>query len=361
MDGVTGTYLQRAIADGGTGNAEIVRELESRFTDLFGLPYGLCVSSGTAALICALRALGVRPRDRVALSVLGPAMTGLAVAAVGAEPVFIDSAAPTSFGLDAAALAAAAGQGVAAAIVVPMWGYWDEDATALAGLRAAGVPVIVDAAQAPFLRLHTGWSDLADVVCLSLHGRKPIKAGEGGICLTGQAHVAEKIAAMRSFGQRSAFTGNRLDPTGSFAHRFGTNFKINALGAGWCLAQMDIVEHIRQRHTQLRVLACSALDATGVDWSEARQAPEVDEHGRYGIVALCATPADAQRMAASLAATGIEVDTTRYGYAPMDQAPFFTRTASGLSGGPYPNAHRLTTTAVACRLETFAPHLPTGA
>ncbi|WP_170223705.1 aminotransferase class I/II-fold pyridoxal phosphate-dependent enzyme [Nonomuraea turkmeniaca] len=354
MDGLTVAHLERAIADGGTGNADVARDLEQRFAAFAGTARALCVSSGTIALMCALYAVGVRPGQRVAVSVLGPAMTGLAVAAVGATPVFVDCCSPTSFGLDADALERAARNGVAAAIAVPMWGYWDEDAAALHRLRAAGVPVILDLAQAPFLRLRQGLSDVADISCFSLHGRKPLKAGEGGVCLTGDQRLAERILAVRNFGQRAELAGGRLIPAGPFGARFGANAKINALGAAWCLAQMDAIDTIRDRHTRLREVATDLLTATGTTWAEASESDDVVEHGRYGIVAMCPSPGEARQLAGSLHDDGLEVDSLRYRYAPMTDAPYFAR----LAAAPCPNARRLTKTVVACRLEAFASRLP---
>jgi len=352
MDGVTRELIEAAIGDKGTGNAEVVRELEDGFAQLTGAVYGLAVSSGTAALICALHAVGVRPGTRVAVSALAPAMTGLAITALGAEPVFLDCAGSGSFGLDPDAAERAAERGIAAAVPVPMWGYWDEQPEALAALRARGVPIVVDGAQAPFLRL-AGHGLLAavDVVCLSLHGRKPFKAGEGGVCLTDDDALAEKMLAARSFGQGAAFSGTRIDPTGPFAVHAGANFKINALGAAWCLAQVREAAALRERFEARRAVALAALDATGVAWSEAALGKDVTEHGRYGITALCQSPADAARMAGALTATGAEVDTSRYAYAPMYTAPYFTRWTRTC-----PAAEDFAARAVAARLEAFPEH-----
>lgn len=356
MDGMTAKQLEIAIADGGTGNAEVVRTLEGRLATLLDAPYALCVSSGTAALICALHAVGVQPGDRVAVSALGPSMTGLAVAAAGAEPVFVDCR-PGSFALDPDALGAAAKAGPLAAVIpVPMWGYWDEDPQVLADLRQRGIPVIVDAAQAPFLRL--GPQTLAmksDVVCVSLHGRKPVKAGEGGAGLTQNPELAERILAVRNFGQQAKFTGTRLDPTGAFGGQFGANFKINALGAAWALAQTEDLDALRTRYATMRTSAKAAFDATGIAWHEAPQGSGVLEHGGYGLVALCAGADDAARMAHHLTDSGVEVDTLRYSYAPMHHSPYFApRRAST------PAASDLAAVAVACRLEAFPSHLPLG-
>lgn len=283
MDRLTANSLDRAIAEGGSGNAGIVGDLEAAFAKLVGARYGLCTSSGTAALICALRAVGVRPGDRVGVSALGPAMTGLAITALGGVPVFLDAAGPSSFGVAPGATAQAAKGGLAAVVLVPMWGYWDEQPQTLDMLRDAKVPVIVDAAQAPFLRLRSDLCTVADVVCLSLHARKPFKAGEGGACLTSHRHLAERVVAVRNFGQAATGEDERMVPTGPFGSDCGVNFKINALGAAWCLAQLGALADVRERFDRLRRDALAAFRATGVGWSEAAQSDDVIEHGRYEI------------------------------------------------------------------------------
>jgi dTDP-4-amino-4,6-dideoxygalactose transaminase len=348
MDSLTASNLHRAIAEGGSGNAGIVGDLEAAFTKLLGARYGLCTSSGTAALICALRAVGVRPGGRVGVSALGPAMTGLAISAVGARPVFLDAAGPSSFGVAPAASARAVEVGLAAVVLVPMWGYWDETSEALDAFRDAGVPIIVDAAQAPFLRLRGDLCTIADVVCLSLHARKPFKAGEGGVCLTNHRHLAERVVTVRNFGQAATGEGERLVPTGAFGSACGANFKINALGAAWCLAQVNTLAQVRERFDRLRGDALEAFRAAGVGWSEAAQADEVVEHGRYGIAVICATRADAATLADTLARRRVEVDTSRYEYRPMYSCGALSRYET-----PCPVAEHVAAHTVACRLEAF--------
>lgn len=348
MDELTYAYLTAAINQGGSGNTPVVGVLETAFAGLLGARFALCTSSGTAALICALWAAGVRPGDAVAVSALAPAMTGLAVTAVGAHPLFCDTAGPSSFGIDPQATAHAIDHGVKAAVLVPMWGYWDEQPATLDALRRDGVAVIVDAAQAPFLRLRDGLCAVADIVCLSLHGRKPFKAGEGGVCLTNHRHLADGVVRLRNFGQHTARDGHRLTATGAFGASFGVNFKINALGAAWCLSQVQHADRLRARLTALRTAATDTFAATGIGWTEAAQSSTVAEHGRYGIVGICADAQDAKRLAAGLDERGIEVDTTRYQYRPMYDAGHLSRYATAC-----PNAEQLTRHAVACRLEAF--------
>lgn len=348
MDELTRTYLTDAINQGGSGNADIVGMLEVAFAEFLGARFALCTSSGTAALICALRACGVRPGDAVAVSALAPAMTGLAVTALGARPMFCDTADPTSFGLNPDAVEHAIGQQAKAAVLVPMWGYWDERPAALDALRRNGVPIIVDAAQSPFLRLDIGLCETADIVCLSLHGRKPFKAGEGGVCLTNHRDHADGILQMRNFGQNTAWIGHRLTPAGAFGTNFGVNFKMNALGAAWCLPQIQSADRLREHFAMLRTAATDILTATRIGWTEATQSSTVLEHGRYGIVAICPNERDAQRLVGALDEEKIEIDTSRYRYRPTYHAAHLSRYASTC-----PHAEQLARHAVACRLEAF--------
>jgi dTDP-4-amino-4,6-dideoxygalactose transaminase len=349
------SYVARAMADGGSGNSPVVLELEDAFAAFKQARFALCVASGTAALIAACRAVGVGPGDVVGVSALGPVMSGQAVLATGARPLFLDCASPSSFGISPAAAATAAKRGARAVIVVPMWGYWDEQPAALGLLRQSGVPVIADIAQAPFLALDPGLLDVADIACLSLHSRKPLRAGEGGVCLTNQRRYADSIVAARNFGQQAELKAGHLVPGGAFGAQPGSNLKMNALGAAWCLAQMQDLPGIRARLGKLRNRALEAFGSAGVPWQEAAESAEVTEHGGYGIAAMCADEATAGELARRLAGQGIEVDTQRYGYQPMYRAACF-----GPAEQTCPAAEQLARVTVACRLEAFAGARPTS-
>jgi perosamine synthetase len=353
LTGGLASYLERAVAEGGSGNAPVVHDLEDAFATFAGAQFALCVASGTSALIAACHAVGVRPGDLVGVSALGPVMSGQAVVALGARPVFLDSRASSSFGVSADSAARAIDRGIKAVILVPMWGYWDEQPDTLALLRDSGVSVIVDAAQAPFLKVDGGLANHAAVVCLSLHSRKPLHAGEGGVCLTNDRQYAERIIAIRNFGQDGALESGHLVPSGPFGARTGVNMKMNALGAAWCLYQMDHLGPLRDRFDQLRQRALEAFGTSDAAWREASLAVTVTEHGRYGLVAICDSIHDARRLTQALAANGIEVDTMRYKYQPMYSAPCFQ-----IPGERCQMAEQLTQVAVACRLEVFARFLP---
>jgi dTDP-4-amino-4,6-dideoxygalactose transaminase len=342
-------YLERAVAEGGSGNAPVVRDLEDAFARVMEARFALCVASGTSALIAACHAVGVRRGDLVGVSALGPVMSGQAIVALGAHPVFLDSSTPSSFGVSVTAAGMAVDRRVKAVILVPMWGYWDEKPESLALFRDNGVPVIVDAAQAPFLRLDGGVVAHAAVVCLSLHSRKPIHAGEGGVCVTNHGQYAERILSVRNFGQDATLESGHLVPGGPFGSRSGVNMKMNALGAAWCLYQMDRIDQLRDRFARLRACALEVFGSSDAAWREASLGTAVTEHGRYGITAICDSIHEAARLTDFLVARGVEVDTRRFAYRPMYAARCFRRV-----GASCPTAEQLTRAAVACRLEAFA-------
>jgi perosamine synthetase len=72
-------HLERAVAEGGSGNSSVVVDLEKAFAAFTEAQFALCVSSGTSALIAACRAVGVRSGDLVGVSALGPVMSGQAI------------------------------------------------------------------------------------------------------------------------------------------------------------------------------------------------------------------------------------------------------------------------------------------
>lgn len=346
--GVT-PYLERAVAEGGSGNSPVVLELEAAFATLMGAQFALCMANGTSALVAACRAVGVRPGDLVGVSALGPVMCGQAVLALGARPVFLDSATRSSFGVSVTSANHAIERGIKAVILVPMWGYWDEQPDALTLFRRRRVPVVVDTAQAPFLKVSGGLLNIADVVCLSLHARKPLRAGEGGVCATNDRQYAERILSVRNFGQCATQEFGHLVPNGPFGARCGVNLKMNALGAAWCLYQMHNLDMVRARFDLLRECALDAFSSAGVVWHEASMASTVLEHGRYGLVAICENGRDALHLTTALDVEGIEVDTKRFKYRPMYTAPCFRP-----ADEPCLTAEQLTQVSVACRLEAFA-------
>lgn len=334
--------LATVIAQGPSGNAELVFDYEDAVAAHFRAPWAISVSSGTAAIHAALLALGVGPGDDVVLPCTAPSMSLLPIVAVGATPVMCDVRSSRSFGLSPDDLRAILGPRTRAALYVPMWGYWDEAPETPRLLRARGVPALLDASQAHHLRVGgRPLTDLADAVCLSTHARKPLSTGEGGLVLTDSEGLAAAVRSVRTFGQRAVRQGHRIVATGPFGASFGMNLKLNGLGAALGLANLSTLEQDFARRRAVATVLRTAI-ASAPSAREQRSAPDA-EIGLYGF---CFSVSGMHRSRIAAAVDDlIEVETERYDYDVLSR----TLVASPYRR-PCPNAQALVRSLCSLRL-----------
>lgn len=177
-------------------NGPLVREFEAAAADYLGVRHALAVSSCTAGLMLALRA--VDPAGPVVLPSFTFSASAHAVAWVGRECVFAECH-PDSFQLDCAD-AASRSEGIGAVMGTHVFGAPCpiEDVQALATAR--GVPVVFDAAHA-FGARRGGRpvGGFGTVEVFSLSPTKPVVAGEGGLVTTHDDAVAEVVRIGRDY------------------------------------------------------------------------------------------------------------------------------------------------------------------
>ena len=341
LDGDLGNFLATVIAQGASGNTELVFRYEDAAAEHFDAPWAISMSSGTAAIYAALVALGIAASDEVVLPATAPVMSMLPILAVGATPVICDTRSGRSFGLSTDDLLTVLGPRTRAAMFVPMWGYWDEAPETLQLLDRSDAATVLDASQAHHLHLDGGLTAVADVVCLSTHARKPLSTGEGGLLLTRHEDLAARARSARNFGQATTRHGHRLLPSGPFGATFGLNLKLNGLGAALGLSglggQSADAACRRSAAEQLR-LALAELDGR-----EHSSAPGV-EPGLYGF---CFSVPGVRRSRLSTAVTDlVEVETERYDYDVLPNASI-----AAPYRRPCPNADALVRSTCCLRLQ----------
>ena len=195
-----------------------VARFETAFGAWCGAPHCVGVSSGTAALELALRALGVGAGDAVITVAHTFIATAEAISAVGATPVFVDID-PVTYTMSPAAFAAAITPVVRAVIPVHIYGHPADMAAINAIAAAHGVAVIEDAAQAHGATIEGVRAGmLADVACFSFYPGKNLGAyGDAGAVITRDAALADKVRLLRNHGRRAKYVhdvvgfGERLD------------------------------------------------------------------------------------------------------------------------------------------------------
>ncbi|HEV8227363.1 MAG TPA: DegT/DnrJ/EryC1/StrS family aminotransferase [Methylomirabilota bacterium] len=229
-----------------------VRELEAAFAQLCGTGHAVATTSGTTALHVVLGALGVGPGDEVITTPLSCIASANPILFTGARPVFGDVDRET-YNLEVGGIEKCITSRTKAILPVHLFGHpLDLDPILEMG-RAHGLPVIEDACQATGARYKGravgGWGTVG---CFSLYANKIITSGEGGMIVTGDATLAERMRAIRNFGQI---------PGEHFLHAFlGGNAKMTDLQAAVGCAQAGKLEgYITRRRANVAALN-SALE-----------------------------------------------------------------------------------------------------
>ncbi|MGH2853321.1 MAG: DegT/DnrJ/EryC1/StrS family aminotransferase [Solirubrobacteraceae bacterium] len=183
-----------------------VEAFEREFADYCESDFAVGVSSGTEALVLALRALEIGPGDEVLVPANSFIATAEAVSAVGATPVLLDVD-PDSHLLTAELLAPALGPRVRCVIPVHLFGATVDLDPILALAREAGVHVIEDACQAHGARYRgRRVGTLGALGCFSFYPAKNLGAwGDGGAVVTSVPELADRLRLLRSHGERPRY------------------------------------------------------------------------------------------------------------------------------------------------------------
>src|SRR6185437_12763311 len=160
------------------------------FAARVGAREGVAVNSGTAALHCAMRALGVGPGDEVIAPAITFAASANAALYEGAKPVFADIE-PATLLIDPASVARALTPRTRAIVAVDYAGQ-PADYDALRVLAAPrGIKIVADACHAPGATYRgRAAGTLADISCFSFHPVKHLTTCEGGMTVTDDAAMA---------------------------------------------------------------------------------------------------------------------------------------------------------------------------
>jgi dTDP-3-amino-3,4,6-trideoxy-alpha-D-glucose transaminase len=182
-----------------------VAAFEREFAAACEVAHCVAVSTGTDALVLALRALGVGPGDRVIVPVNTFFASAEAVSLAGAEPALVDCDSLTRTISVQAVEDELSARGAAGVIAVHLYGH-PADVDALASVAAAhGAWVIEDAAQAQLARCRGARAGgLGRIAGFSFYPSKNLGAtGEAGAVTTNDAALADAVRALRHHGQRS--------------------------------------------------------------------------------------------------------------------------------------------------------------
>lgn len=221
------------------------RAFENEFAAYCGCEYGIGLSSGTDALVLALRACEIGPGDEVITVANSFIATVEAIALVGATPIFVDID-PDTYMMDCRQLESALTSQTRAIIPVHLYGHAVEMQPVLDFAHRHGLRVIEDASQAhgaTYQGQRVG--SFGDIGCFSLYYSKNLGAyGEAGICVTNDPVLAETLRILRDHGSLVRYQHQIL----------GVNARLDELQAAVLRVKLRYLEQwnaARQAHARV--------------------------------------------------------------------------------------------------------------
>lgn len=178
-----------------------VQKLEHDWQAAFGVQHAVSVNSATSGLYAAVGAAGVGPGDEVIVSPYTMTASASAAVVYGAIPVFADIDEDT-FCITPDSIRERLSPYTKAIIVVDLLGHPAEMDEIMEIAREHDLVVIEDAAQAPGAMYHGRHvGTLAHMGVFSLNYHKTIHTGEGGVVVTDDAELADRLALIRNHGE----------------------------------------------------------------------------------------------------------------------------------------------------------------
>jgi len=320
----------------------VVARFERAMADDCGATHAVAVNSATSALHIACLALGLGPGDWLWTSPITFVASANCARYCGAQVDFVDID-PRSHNLSAQALASklarARAEGRLPKVVVPVHlaGQSCEMAAIHALSREYGFRIIEDASHAVGGRYQgrpVGDARFSDIAVFSFHPVKIITTAEGGMALTNDDALAQRMALLRSHGITRDPAQMERTPDGPWYYEqidLGLNYRMTELHAALGLSQLARLHAYVQRRHQLARRYDALLK--GLPLATPWQHP--DCHSALHLYVVRVDAAHRRRVFDALRAHGIGVNVH---YIPVHLQPYYQRL--GFVRGSFPEAER---------------------
>lgn len=322
--------LVRECVDSGWVSSEgsFIKEFERKWAEYCGVEHGVAVANGTCALQIAAAALELPPGSEIIVPSFTIISCVIAILEAGCTPVLVD-AEPDTWNMNLDEMEAKITPRTRAVMPVHMFGHPVDMRRLMPVARKHGLRVIEDAAEAHGAEVEgRKVGGIGDMGCFSFYANKIITTGEGGMVVTNNAALADRLRSLRNL----CFRDDRR-----FLHfEIGHNYRFTNLQAALGVAQFERIEtHIRQKrwmaenyHKRLAGLPV-ALPAER-SWAK-------NVYWMYGVVLDDDVPFDAGEFARELRARGVD---TRPLFIGMHEQPILKQKGY-FTGETYPVTERL--------------------
>ena len=232
-----------------------IDRFEQLFRDHLGVKYAIATSSCTGALHMGMAALGIGAGDEVILADSNWIASVAPVVHLGATPVFVDIL-PDSWCLDPALVEAAITPRTKAILAVHLYGNLCHMTQLLAIGERYGIPIIEDAAEAIGSVYHGKRAGaMGRFGAFSFHGTKTLTTGEGGMFVTNDAELYERVLTLSNHGRVRGQTRQFWPET------VGYKYKMSNIQAAIGCGQMERIEELIARKRQILSFYRKALSS----------------------------------------------------------------------------------------------------
>jgi Predicted pyridoxal phosphate-dependent enzyme apparently involved in regulation of cell wall biogenesis len=239
----------------------VTQDFESAFAAYTGAKHALGVTNATAALHMACMAIGLKPGDEVIVPSLTFVASASSIRYTGATPVFADITSETNLNISPDSIETRITEQTRAIMLVHFGGYACDMPRILELANKHNLKVIEDAAHATgsWLRdCHLG--TLGDIGCFSFFSNKNMTTGEGGMVVTNDDALFEKLRLLRSHGMTTLTWDRHKGHAWSYdVVELGYNYRIDEIRSALGIVQLNKLERNNERRRHLVRIYRSAL------------------------------------------------------------------------------------------------------
>lgn len=224
-----------------------IKHFEAAWKDFFAVEHAVSVNSATSGLIAALGAIDLNPGDEVIVSPWTMSASATAILVWNAIPVFADIDKQT-FNLDPDSIEKNLSPYTKAIVVPSIFGHAADFKAIMKIAKDHNLMVVEDAAQSPGAKYADKYvGTLGDIGVFSLNYHKHIHCGEGGVCVTNNPNLAEKLQLIRNHAEAVVEKKN----VSSLVNMLGFNFRLGEMEAAIGIEQLKKLPMIAKEKTQI--------------------------------------------------------------------------------------------------------------
>lgn len=217
---------------------DYIYKFEKLFKEHLGVNYTMATSSCTGAMHIGLSAIGIEHDDEVILADINWIASAAPIIYLGAKPVFVDIL-PDTWCIDPLKIEAAITPKTKAIVAVHLYGNLCNMDEIMEIAKKYNIYVIEDAAEA-IGSIYKGKKagSIGDFGVFSFHGTKTVTTGEGGMFVTNNPELYEKVNILNSHGR------NPKNPKQFWAETIGFKYKISNIQAAIGCAQIERINEL---------------------------------------------------------------------------------------------------------------------